>query len=286
MVTSLRIWKLSGVKESNPEPLVFDVEVNSLDQATRLLPDGAYTTFRTFGKSHILRFGDHLQRLEETARLAGVPLELDRLAVTSGLRAALEDFSAEEARVRMSIDLTVDPGMLYLMLEPLHAPQEKDYLTGVRVVTRRMQRENPKAKLTAFIATADEIRHALPEGINEAVMIGADGRALEGLSSNFFGVKDGVIWTAEEGVLSGITRTLALEVIRARGLPLRLEGVRAEELASLDEAFITSASRAVLPVVEIDGQRLGSGQPGPVTQVVLAGYRERIESELESLQPA
>jgi branched-subunit amino acid aminotransferase/4-amino-4-deoxychorismate lyase len=101
------------------------------------------------------------------------------------------------------------------------------------------------------------------------------------MSSNFFGLRDGVIWTAEEGVLAGITRSLALEVADAMGVPVELQGVREDELSMLDEAFITSASRAVLPVVEINGKAVGTGTPGPVTQRLLQGYLERVEAELE-----
>lgn len=283
MGKTIKIWKLSGLAGQSPEPVFLDKEPCNLDQVTRVLPAGGYTTLRTFDKFRVLRFEDHTNRLEETADLAGMPVHLDRAALSAALRLALDGFPASDARVRISLDLTQAVGTIYLVLEPLHTPSDLDYQNGVRVVTRHMHRENPKAKLTNFIATADDIRRSLPQGINEAVMIGEDDRALEGLSSNFFGVIDGVIWTAGQGVLSGITRTLVVEVAKEKGLPLRLEGVPLQDFGRLDEAFITSASRAVLPVVEIDGNIVGSGRPGPITRSVLDGYRARIERELETL---
>jgi branched-chain amino acid aminotransferase len=151
------------------------------------------------------------------------------------------------------------------------------------VDTRRLQRENPKAKLTGFIETAAAVRQQLPVGINEAIMVGADGRLLEGLSSNFFAMNSGVIWTAEQGVLSGITRSLVLEVIGETSLSLKLEGVRFSDLGKIEEAFITSASRAVQPVTEMDGKPVGTGRSGPVTRRIIQGYEERLERELDTI---
>jgi branched-subunit amino acid aminotransferase/4-amino-4-deoxychorismate lyase len=169
------------------------------------------------------------------------------------------------------------------MLETLHIPSDEEYANGVRVVTYHLQRQNPKAKLTSFIETANHVRQSLPPGINEAVMIGEEGHLLEGLSSNFFAVLDHEIWTAEQGVLSGITRSMVLDVASQEGLTMHLEGLPAEKLSLVDEVFITSASRAVLPVTEIDGKPVGSGRPGVITLLLLRRYREMIEQALETL---
>jgi branched-chain amino acid aminotransferase len=258
---------------------------SSIDEATRRLPPGGYTTLRTFHGRRVMRMMDHYDRLEETAHLAGKPIQINRAQVSQALHQIFADnpLSGAEWRVRIILDLEQSPGDLYLLLEPLAIPNEAAYQQGVRVVTRQLQRKNPKAKLTQFIQTATAIREGLPPGINEALMIGQNNRVLEGLSSNFFGVLDGVIWTAEEGVLSGITRSLVLEEIEKLGLPLRLEGVRHRDLSLLEEAFITSASRAVLPVVEIDNQSVGVGQPGPITRQLLERYLASVTAALEPL---
>lgn len=286
MDKTIQIWRVNGRPESTDtaaEEIVLQPEPVSLDDASRRLPGGGYTTFRTFGHTQVLELADHFARLEETARLAGHPLRLARARVRLALRQALEAYPAEEARVRVTLDLEKDPGALYLLVEPLHTPPAQAYEQGVRVVTHKMQRQNPKAKLTRFIETASAVRQTLPTGVNEAVMIGEDGRVLEGLSSNFFAVKDGIVWTAEEGVLSGITRSMVLELIRCEGIMLRLDELRAEDLPTLDEAFITSASRAVLPVTEMDGRPVGSGLPGPITQKLLHGYQQQIAAHLETI---
>ncbi len=212
MGTEVAVWKLGAEKEdSGLERLA--LQASSLDDGTRQLPSGGYTTFRTFHQKQVLRLQDHFDRLEETARLAGKSLRIDQERVRAALGTVVEAYPAEEKRVRVILDLVNAVGAFYFLVDSLHVPPSEAYHQGVRVVTRQMQRHNPKAKVTSFIETAEKVRETLPEGVNEAVMIGEDGHMLEGLSSNFFVVRDGTVWTAEQGVLSGITRTIVIDVI-------------------------------------------------------------------------
>lgn len=278
MGTNIAVWHLGSDPDATLEKLT--IIPGSLDMGTRELPQGGYTTFRTFEHYKVLRLGEHFERLEQTARLAGKPLSLDRPRILAALRQAMAAYPSEEIRVRVILDLEQEIGSLYFLLDALVVPTERDYITGVRIVTKELHRDNPKAKLTTFIETADQIRQTLPPGINEALMVGEDGHVLEGLSSNFFAVKDGKIWTAEQGVLSGITRSMVLDAARALNIEVVLVGVRYDELRKLEEAFITSASRAVLPVSEIDGFPVNGGMPGLITQKLLTKYRQMINSEL------
>lgn len=278
MGTNIAVWHLGSDPDATLEKLT--IIPGSLDMGTRELPQGGYTTFRTFEHYKVLRLGEHFERLEQTARLAGKPLSLDRPRILAALRQAMAAYPSEEIRVRVILDLEQEIGSLYFLLDALVVPTERDYITGVRIVTKELHRDNPKAKLTTFIETADQIRQTLPPGINEALMVGEDGHVLEGLSSNFFAVKDGKIWTAEQGVLSGITRSMVLDAARALNIEVVLVGVRYDELRKLEEAFITSASRAVLPVSEIDGFPVNGGMPGLITQKLLTQYRQMINSEL------
>lgn len=284
MKTDIAIWHMRHDAEAGRllERIVFDRIPASLDAATQQLPGGAYTTFRTYGRFQVLNLEDHINRLIETAVLAGRPVALDRSAIKTALHQAFSDYPAEVKRVRLILDLSMDTGM-YILVESLEVPSEEDYRCGVRIITRPMQRENPKAKLTRFIDTAATMRQVLPKGIHEVVMVGRDQRALEGLSSNFFAVKDGVIWTANEGVLSGITRQTVLGIIQALELSIKMSGVLADALSSLDEAFLTSTSRAVLPIREIDGQGVGDGRPGVITRRLMAAYEEEITHHIETV---
>jgi branched-chain amino acid aminotransferase len=273
-------WRLPA---SAPYSLVrcsIDPQPRTLDDASLRLPGGAYTTFRTYHHNQAFHLIEHFQRLEESARLAGRPLFLDREAIRAGICRALDAFPAEDTRIRLSLDLEQTPGDVYISLEKLHTPAPREYVEGVRVVTLYIHRENPQAKLTNFIAQASQARRNLPAGVAEGLMLDAQSQVLEGLSSNFFGVLDGEIYTTNQAVLSGITRALVLDEAARAGIKIHLVPLPYAEIERFSEAFITSSSRAVLPVVMVDSNAIGSGRPGPLTLDLLARYIARIERDL------
>jgi branched-chain amino acid aminotransferase len=149
-------------------------------------------------------------------------------------------------------------------------------------VTLQVRRQNPHSKDTRFIAAAQAAYATLPAGVEEGLLVGEDGAVLEGLSSNFFAVVGGALRTEEERALIGVTRSLVLEV--AEGLmPVDRRSVRHDELPRLDEAFITSVSREVLPVVRIDGRLVGDGGVGPATLAIMDGLAALVRRETTAL---
>lgn len=256
----------------------------SLDEASARLPGGAYTTLRTYRRSQALGLAAHLQRLEDTARLAGHAWQLDAPALRAALRQAVQALAlAGDLRLRLTVDLEAQPGQVYLSAQALQALPPALYRQGARVVTCDLQRWLPQAKLTRFIARAGQVRAGLPAEVNEAIMVDPHGCLLEGLSSNFFAVKAGGLWTAGEGVLGGVTRSIVLDCARRLGLPLTLQPVHLADVPGLEEAFITSASRAVLPVVQIDQAVIAAGKPGALTRRLMAAYQEYLDAHLEPL---
>jgi branched-chain amino acid aminotransferase len=98
---------------------------------------------------------------------------------------------------------------------------------------------------------------------------------LELSSASFFAVRAGRILTPplRLGILAGITRSAVLRLARGAGIPAREAVLRLEDLGSIDEAFLTSAVRGVVPVVRLGGADVGDGRPGPVTGRVVELFR-------------
>jgi len=253
----------------------------SLDALSQVLPGGAYTTFRTYHGDRALHLTGHIARLSESASIEGHSLPLDESEVRRLIARAVRACAFPEARIR--ITLAYDPpGALYISLERFAEPPERAYREGVRCATApALHRRLPSAKSTSFIAPASQAR----AGAEVQELLLTDGNAvLEGSSSNFFAVLDGALRTAGEGVLAGITRGAILRL--ADGLlPLVLEPVALAELPRLQEAFISSVSRGVLPVTEIDGQSVGDGVPGPITVELGRRFRAEIERAIEPIEP-
>ena len=254
---------------------------------SHFLPEGAYTTMRTVGGTGILRWRQHLDRLEETTALLGAPQRLERDALQQMLCELLQELpwaGSSESRVRLTVT-TDGAGRLWLSVEALTMPSEAEYRDGVAVLTRPLQRDNARAKNSAFIAQSEALR-ALREGpIHEVLMVGAAGTILEGIDSNFFAVVAGRLYTADEGVLAGVTREMVLQEAHVDAGPVVLAALPLAALPTISEAFISSTSRAILPVTEIDGRAVGNGRPGPITLRLMRRLQQRLYAETTEMCP-
>lgn len=256
----------------------------SLNDITKTFPGGAYTTFRTYAGRKFYSLDKQIRRLENSASLAGYRITLKGDKIRSILRKVVKDFAGKnELRFRIFVDLEKVLGTIYLMAEWLVTPTAEEYRLGVKLITCSMTRNNPKAKLTQFITRADRVRQSMPEDTHEAVMVNDRGQILEGLSSNFFAITKEVLLTDEEKVLSGITRELVIECANQAGYEIRYDPVFVSDLAMIDEAFITSASRGVLPVRMVDNQTIGEGVPGKITRNLSMLYQAYILENLEEM---
>jgi branched-chain amino acid aminotransferase len=246
--------------------------------ASAALPEGAYTTLRTYAGRGVVRLERHRRRLEDSVTLQGRPASIDPAALRRVIGAVLDEAGHAESRLR----LTFAPPRLFLTIEPFVSLPTRFYEVGVACATLDLPRENPHAKDTRFIATAEGAYGRLPAGVEEGLIVGEGGVVLEGLSSNFFAVLDGTLRTEEEHALAGVTRSLVLEVAEAL-LPIERRGIHRHELPRAGEAFLTSVSREVLPVVRIDGRPVGDGRPGEKTQAIVRTFADVVRREAETL---
>lgn len=197
-----------------------------------------------------------------------------------GLRVMLAELlkilAPDEARVRLILDTTSpERGTLYVLAQPIVALPEEVYRNGVRVALSSLHREKPNLKQTAFIFQSSDERRGIREGVFE-ILLTRRNRILEGMTSNFFYVRNGTLYTAKYGVLTGITRGIVIQLAKEKGLRVIYRSLHVEEISQISEAFITSSSRGVVPVVQIGDQRVGEGRVGDVTRQLSAGYEARI----------
>jgi branched-chain amino acid aminotransferase len=246
--------------------------------ASAVLPDGAYTTLRTYDGDGVAHLDAHARRLDESVALAGGTRVVDLARLRSGLAAALDQTHFAESRIR----ITFAPPELFVSVEPFEPLPESVYEDGVACVTVPLHREVPQAKDTRFLGPAQSAYRALPPGVHEGLLVAEDGALLEGLSSNVFVVLDGVLRTEEARALRGTTRALVLEL--AQGLlPVHRQAATREDLAAASEAFLTSVSREVLPVVRVDAIVVGQGRPGSLARELRALYQARMKRDADHL---
>lgn len=255
----------------------------TLLEAARCEPvDGVYTITNTFERTKVLKINAHFDRLEDSARREGITLRLDRARLRAAIRQAIEATDYGDVRFRLTVSKS-DPTRFILSVEPFKPLPAAVFEQGVRVVlVQNTERHNPEAKTTGWMIDREAIEKALPSGVFTGLLVGDNGELLEGLSSNFYAVLDGELWTAGEGVLPGIAQQIVLEVAPAV-LPVRREAPLASNLPRIAEAFITSASRGIVPVVQIDDAVLSDGTLGPVTQKLRERYLAWAEANMEEL---
>lgn len=275
-----RTWRLNA---QGLQPVRMDPALATLDAASGQLPAGVYTTFRTYaGRARVVGLGAHLDRLDDSARCLGHTAALERAALCRALAHCLAAVApSDEARIRLTLDLSRAPGTLYLTVQPLQPLPAEVYERGVAVRTSRLHRDAPQVKNTAFLIDSQPERAAA--GVFELLLLDAAGRILEGASSNFFGVRDGRLHTAGAGVLTGVTRGVVLALAREAGLDVVLEALPLAQVARLSEACLTSSSRGVVPIVRVDDQTIGAGAPGPITRRLGGLYEARLLTYAEPI---
>lgn len=114
-------------------------------------------------------------------------------------------------------------------------------------------------------------------GAMEAILV-RDGVVTEGTHTSVFGVKNGQLLTHPLSplILPSITREIVLEIAREQNVPGRETAFTDTELFALDELFVAGTTTDVTPIVDLDGKRIGSGKPGPVSRALYAGLQNRL----------
>jgi branched-chain amino acid aminotransferase len=252
------------------------------DIVTHESPNGVYTVSNTFNTTQVLKINEHFDRLEDSARRVNIPLVLDRARVRGALRHMIDAENWGDSRYRITV-APENPTQLLLAIEPFK-PLAPDILqNGTRCITTpNSARHNPEAKTTDWALRRVALQEAMPQGVYDTFLEDGEGFILEGLASNFYAIVDGALHTAGSGVLKGISQQIVLE-IAPDILPVKLEAVHTRQISQLSEAFLTSSSRGIVPIVEINGIRIGDGKVGQMTQRLRQAYGVWMQAHLEEL---
>jgi branched-chain amino acid aminotransferase len=254
-----------------------------------LYGDAVFEVLRTYaGKPFAL--GEHLARLRRSAERVFIALPLDDAALASEVEAAIAASGNDESYVRIVLTrgagpLSLDPDtatrpLRVVLVEPVIPPPRDAYVNGIAVAlvhTRRAVDGTAAAgaKVSNYLANLLAVREAKARGAQEALIVDARGRVVEGASSNVFVVSGGRLLTPPEeaGILAGITRAHILGAARALSIPVDERELLPEDLVHAEEVFITSSIRELLPVVRVDGTPVGGGAPGAVSRALHRRFR-------------
>ncbi|MFO1039225.1 MAG: aminotransferase class IV [Geminicoccaceae bacterium] len=267
-----------------------------------LYGDGAFDTTRTF-RHRLFKVGEHIDRFYRSLRYLRLdpgiaPAELANVteevfARNRHLLGPNDDYWVSQ-RVSRGMkkadgDLNYHDGPnLIVECTPLPlADRAAHYRDGIRVVTPSNRRTppqvlSPRAKTHNYLNMVvgdQEVHSADPEAW--AVLLDIDGNLCEGIGSNIFLVRDGVLLTPRERmVLPGVSRQTVIDLATDLGIPFREADLDLFDAYNADEAFLTSTSLCICPVVKINGAPIGNGQPfGPVTQRLCDAYAAYVDCD-------
>lgn len=257
-----------------------------------LYGEGVYETLRTYDL-HPFLYDRHMRRLRNSARLIELPVPFSDEELAEWIREtiAATRLDGSEAYVRVLLtrgigDLTYDlratptPSWVIIVKPLLELPNET-YEQGVRVVLVDIVRNHPQSvspmiKCNNLMNSALAAQEALKRGGFEPIMRNYRGELTEGATSNLFVVKNGVAMTPplECGLLPGITREFLFEIGGEANVEVREQLLHDEDLFAADEAFLTSTTRELVPIVKVDDREIGSGKPGAITRQLREAFRQ------------
>jgi branched-chain amino acid aminotransferase len=245
-----------------------------------LYGDSVYEVIRTYGGSPFA-LDTHLDRLERSAAALQIPL-LPRETLTAAVRRTLEAAGNPESYCRIIVTrgtgpLTLDPttateSRTLILVKELEPFPEWMFAQGIRVYIPSVRRNlraalDPAIKSGNYLNSVLALGEAKRQGFDDALMLDAEGRLTEATTSNVFLFRRHTLYTPalEVGILEGVTRGILLTLARQAGIPAVEGELRASDLTSADEVFLTSTLREVMAVVQVNDHRVGSGKPGPQT---------------------
>jgi branched-chain amino acid aminotransferase len=266
-----------------------------------LYGEGVYETLRTYNARPFL-FERHMARLRRSAEMIALPVSDSDREMADHIEETIRVFSRAQASsnqgplyIRILVtrgigELTYDPAAcptptVVIIVKAHVEPPARAFEQGVPAALVPVLRNhpasvNPVIKSNNLLNNALAMQHAVKRGAFEGIMRNYRGELSECTQSNLFVVKNGVAETPalEDGLLPGITREFLFEIGPEAGIPVRERTLHDEDLFGADEAFLSSTTRELVPIVRVDDRPIGSGKPGPITRRLLDAFRRKADA--------
>jgi len=254
--------------------------------------DGVYEVCEVRG-GRLVDETRHMARLDRSLRELRMPRPMSAKALSHVLRETVRRNRVHDGIVYLQVTRGVAPRDFPFPPEGTRptvvvtarsfdrARLEQQAEQGIAVVTvPDIRWGRVDIKSVALLPNVLAKQAARDKGAREAWMVDADGRITEGASSNAWIVtRDGVLVTRplNTGILPGITRSVVMDELKGQGLRIEERAFTVQEAYAAREAFVTSASQIVMPVVSIDGRPVGNGAPGLITTSLRRDYHQHAE---------
>ena len=254
----------------------------------------AYETQR--GPS-IFRLHDHTDRLYKSAATVNMNIPYSKDLINKAHENVIKVNDLREAYIRPmcfygseGMGLRADNLKVHTMVAAWEwpsymEPEAREKGIKVKLSSYKRQVKNPvsNAKVNGnYVHSIVALNEALENGFDEALMLDADGYVAEGSGENFFIVKNGVLYSPDlDSCLDGITRRTILDLAEELGINYEIKKLSVEDVLEADESFFSGTAAEVVPINSLDGDSIGSGSRGPITEKLQSTYFDQVRGVRE-----
>lgn len=272
-----------------------DAKISVFDHGF-LYGDGVFEGVRSYNRL-AFKLKEHIDRLFESAQSICLEIPLTKERLIKAVRDTLRVNKLDNAYIRLIIsrgegDLGLDPrkckgnASVVIITDRIALYPQKLYKEGMEIITVPTIRNLPEA-LNPQIKSLNYLNNILAKieaincGYEEAIMLDSLGYVAECTGDNIFIVKRNELYTPPQcmGTLRGITRDTILEIASKKGIGVHEHVITRHEVYIADECFLTGTAAEVIPVVKVDGRKIGSGKPGSLTLKLISEFRKSTKRE-------
>lgn len=255
-----------------------------------LYGDGVFEGIRAYN-GRVFKLEEHIKRLYHSANSIELSIPMSQEDLKKKILETIRRNGLKDAYVRVVVtrgvgDLGLDPrkcpkSSIIIIADRITLWKEKS-LKAITASTRRnaVTALNPMIKSLNYLNNILAKLEANRANVSEAIMLNQQGLVCEGTGDNIFIVKNRVIATPppSANILVGVTRDAVIELASKEGLKVEQRDITVHELYNADEAFFTGTAAEVMPLVDVDGRRIGNGEPGPITRKLMEKFNGIKES--------
>lgn len=275
----------------NGELSPLETATTSVADHAHLYGDGLFEGIRIYDRK-VFKLDEHLRRLFHGCNYLAIELQQSYEEFRALLLEVCAKADIEAGYIRVNVTrgsaLGLDPKHVLtppnvmIMVSTLSLYSEEAYQTGLEVVTssyRVIPADclDPRLKCIGRYASNIQAKHeANRAGAGEGLMLNHQGYVAECTGDNLFLIKGGKVITPHpaSGILEGVTRNTVMALAREAGYPVSEDFITPFDVLSADEAFLTGTAAEVIPMISLDGKKIGTGKPGAITQDLIARFRQ------------
>ncbi len=264
-----------------------DAKVSVFDHGL-LYGDGVFEGIRAYN-GRVFKLKEHIDRLFYSAKAILLEIPMTHAEVMRATVATIRANKLRDCYVRLIVTrgigtLGLNPRsckkpVVIIIAGKIQVYPAELYARGMDIVTVPTVRNlhsavNPAIKSLNYLNNILAKIEANNAGVEEAVMLNAEGFVAEGTADNLFIIKDGALLTPPNyaGALYGITRGTVMELAEQLGVKVSETNLTRYDLFNADECFLTGTGAEIMPVIKIDGRIIGSGKPGALTLKLIEEY--------------